>query len=152
MENVHNCGFSHFKRAGFNFLPAFSKLYILTIRQHFCLKQECNFIPFFCSNEDVISPKYLNQGFVAYKVIVLIINRTYFFMQVILAYFLTLFSKEGKDQESIQSRMTRDTTWESDKNTINHHKQECQEVSPFPAGDHKDAMNRQENKTNTKHK
>ena len=73
-------------------------------------------------------------------------------MQVTLAYFLTHSSKEGKEQESIQSRLTRDTTWESDKNTINHHKQDRQEVSPFPAGDHKDAMKRQENKTNTKHK
>ena len=33
--------------------------------------------------------------------------------------------------------LTHDTTWESDKNKIKHHKQE---VSPFPAGDHKAAM------------
>ena len=32
---------------------------------------------------------------------------------------------------------TQDTMYESDKNTIKHHKQESQEVSPFPAGDHK---------------
>ena len=32
----------------------------------------------------------------------------------------------------------------SDKSTRKHHKQESQEVSPFPAGDHKTAKNRQE--------
>ena len=37
--------------------------------------------------------------------------------------------------------LTQDTIWESDKNTIKHHTQESQEVSP---GDHKAAMNRQE--------
>ena len=37
-----------------------------------------------------------------------------------------------------------DTTWESNKYTIKHHKQESQEVSPFPAGDHKATMNSQE--------
>ena len=37
--------------------------------------------------------------------------------------------------------LTQNTTWESDKNTIKHHKQE---LSPFPAGDHKAAMNRRE--------
>ena len=41
---------------------------------------------------------------------------------------------------------------ESDKNTRKHCIQEIQEVSPFPAGDHKAAMNRQESMTNTKHK
>ena len=48
--------------------------------------------------------------------------------------------------------LTQDTTRESDKKTIKHHIQESQEVSPFPAGDHKAAMNRHENKTNTKYK
>ena len=46
--------------------------------------------------------------------------------------------------------LTQYTTSESDKNTIKHHIQESQEVGPFPAEDHKAAMNRQENKTNTK--
>ena len=50
------------------------------------------------------------------------------------------------------SHLTQDTTWESDKNTRKHHIQEGQEVSPFPAGDHKAAMNRQESMTNTKRK
>ena len=36
------------------------------------------------------------------------------------------------------SNLTQDTTWESDKNTINT-TNESQEVSPFPAGDHKAA-------------
>ena len=46
----------------------------------------------------------------------------------------------------IQSSTTlnQDNTWESNKNTINHHTQESQEVSPFPAGDHKATANRQE--------
>ena len=48
--------------------------------------------------------------------------------------------------------LTKDITRESDKNTIKHHTQESKEVSPFPAGDHKAALNRQESMTNTKHK
>ena len=39
------------------------------------------------------------------------------------------------------SHLTHDTTWESDINTIKHHIQESQEVSPFPAGDHKATVN-----------
>ena len=39
--------------------------------------------------------------------------------------------------------------WESNKYTIKHHTQESQEVIPFPAGDHKGTMNRQEK--NDKH-
>ena len=37
--------------------------------------------------------------------------------------------------------LTQDTEWESNKNTINIINK-SQEVSPFPAGDHKAAMNR----------
>ena len=40
--------------------------------------------------------------------------------------------------------LTQDHTWKNDKNTQKHHVQESQEVSLFPAGDHKAAMNRQE--------
>ena len=47
--------------------------------------------------------------------------------------------------------LTQDTTWESDKNTIKHHKREPI-GQPFPAGDHKAAMNRRESMTNTRHK
>ena len=51
--------------------------------------------------------------------------------------------KDGKDEESIQSSTTPDPgyQWESDNVTIRHHK-ESQEVSPFPAGEHKAITNR----------
>ena len=51
----------------------------------------------------------------------------------------TTQSKQGcKDQESIQSSTTPDPgyQWESDKLTVDT-TNESQEVSPFPAGDHK---------------
>ena len=38
---------------------------------------------------------------------------------------------------------TQDTIWENDKNTRKHYIRESQEVSPFPAGDHKAARKRQ---------
>ena len=47
--------------------------------------------------------------------------------------------------------LTQDTTWESDKTMRKHQIQESQEVSPFPADDHKAAMNRQDSMTDTKH-
>ena len=64
---------------------------------------------------------------------------------------LYLHSKEeGKDQESIQSSTEHHVgKWQ---NTRKHHIQESQEVSPFPAGDHKAAMNRQDRMTDTKYK
>ena len=46
----------------------------------------------------------------------------------------------GKDQESIQSRTTPD----QGHHMVKYHIQKNQEVSPFPAGDHKASMNRQE--------
>ena len=46
---------------------------------------------------------------------------------------------------------TQATTWESNKNTINT-TNKSQEVSPFPAGDQKTAMNRHENMISTRHK
>ena len=50
--------------------------------------------------------------------------------------------------------LTQDTICESNKNTRKHHKQESQEVRPFPAGDHKAARNTQHSviKTNLKQK
>ena len=59
--------------------------------------------------------------------------------------------KDCKDQESYNQvpHLTQDTTWKSDKITIRHHQQD-QEVSPFPAGDHKAAMNRRESMANTR--
>ena len=54
--------------------------------------------------------------------------------------------KEGKDQESIQSSTTPDNgyQWESDNVTIIqlYITNESQEVSPFPASDHKTSTNR----------
>ena len=47
--------------------------------------------------------------------------------------------------------LTQDTTWESNKTTINI-TNKSQEVSPFPAGDHKAAMNRRKSMTFTRHK
>ena len=48
-----------------------------------------------------------------------------------------------RDEQSIQSSTIPDPgyQWESDKLTVRHHKRE-QEVSPFPAGDHKAQINR----------
>ena len=48
---------------------------------------------------------------------------------------------------------TRDTIWESDKNTRKHNTKESQEASLFPACDHKAARYRQDSLTkNMKHK
>ena len=59
--------------------------------------------------------------------------------------------KDGKDQAMIQvPHLTQDTTWESNKNTINI-TNKSQEVSHFPAGDHKAEMNRRESMRNTRH-
>ena len=60
-----------------------------------------------------------------------------------------LSKDEGRDQESKQSSTTPDpsTMLESDKNTRNHHTQERKEVSPFPAGDRKDAGKTQNSTT-----
>ena len=46
--------------------------------------------------------------------------------------------------------LTKDTILDSDKSTRKHHKQESQEVSPFPAGDHKAARNIQDSMANYK--
>ena len=63
-------------------------------------------------------------------------------------------SKKAKirNQYNQVPHLTQGTIWESDTTTIIHHTQESQEASPFAAGDHKAAMNRQESMTNTKHK
>ena len=49
------------------------------------------------------------------------------------------------------AHLTQDTTWESNKNTINI-TNKSQEVSPFPSGDLKAAMNRRESIRNTRQK
>ena len=46
---------------------------------------------------------------------------------------------------------TKDTTWESDKNTKKHYTQNNKDHNPFPAGNHKAARNRQ-NSMKDKHK
>ena len=58
--------------------------------------------------------------------------------------------KEEKDQESIQSRTTPDSgyQWEIKKNSQLDITNESQEVSPFPAGDHKASINRRARKHN----
>ena len=66
--------------------------------------------------------------------------------------------KSKEEKAKIRARynqvphLTQDTTWESDKNTRKHHIQESQDISPFQAGDHKAAMNRQDCMTDTKDK
>ena len=47
--------------------------------------------------------------------------------------------------------LSQDTKWESNKITINI-TNKSQEVSTFPSGDDKAAMNRRESMTNTRHK
>ena len=60
--------------------------------------------------------------------------------------------KGGKDQELIHSSTTAAPRYQIEKsqaqsNIVN----EGQEVSPFPSGDNKAAMNRRENMTHTRH-
>ena len=55
-----------------------------------------------------------------------------------------------RNQYNQISHLTQDTIWESDKNTRKHLIQESQEVSPFPASDHKVAKkSRHDNMMNT---
>ena len=78
----------------------------------------------------------------------------------LITFYRTSLSGNGKVRKKVKVRNrynqvplpTRDTVWESDKNIVKHHTQESQEVSPFPAGDHKATRNRKDNmaKTNTK--
>ena len=54
--------------------------------------------------------------------------------------------KEGKDQESIQSSTTPDRRYQITKGKVTNSQlditNESQEVSPFPAGDHKASISR----------
>ena len=70
--------------------------------------------------------------------------------QALILYILYKSKKEGKDQESIQSSATPvpGYQWESDNFTITDISNESQEVSPFPAGDHKTLINRRTQKHN----
>ena len=76
------------------------------------------------------------------------------FPNVLTYFFIFKIRKKAKirNQYNQTPRLTQDTICVCDKYTIKHHIQESQDVSPFPAGDHKAAMNRQENRTNMKHK
>ena len=68
--------------------------------------------------------------------------------------FMHIESKiDDKDQKRYTQvpHLIQDTIWESNKNTINF-TNKSQEVSPFPAGDHKAAMSRRECMRNTRHK
>ena len=60
--------------------------------------------------------------------------------------------EEGKDNQV--PHLTRGTIWESDTNSRKHHSRESQEISPFPAGDHKAIRNGQDSiiKATVKHK
>ena len=51
--------------------------------------------------------------------------------------------KEGKDQEWIQSSTTPDPGYQWESDITLDITNESQEVSPFPAGDHKASTNRQ---------
>ena len=61
---------------------------------------------------------------------------------------ISLNHSKEEDNDNTIPHLTQDTIWESDKNTRTHHKQESQEVSSFPAGDHKE----QTRQYDTKHK
>ena len=56
-----------------------------------------------------------------------------------------------RNQYNRVPHLSQDTKWESNKITINI-TNESQEISPFPSGDHKTAMNRRESMTNTRHR
>ena len=73
---------------------------------------------------------------------------------IVLSVDLMFYDIDSKKNAKIRNRynLTQDIKWESDKNTRKHHIQESQEASPFPAGDHNAAMNRQDSMTDTKYK
>ena len=60
--------------------------------------------------------------------------------------------KDGKDQESIQSSTTPDPGYHMGKWQQLNITNKTQEVSPFPACDHKAAMNRHESMKKARHK
>ena len=60
-------------------------------------------------------------------------------------------AKNRKRYNQVPHLTGQDTTWERNKNTINI-TNKSQEVSRFPAGDHKAPMNRRDSMRNTRHK
>ena len=65
-----------------------------------------------------------------------------------------VIKKKGKlrNQYNQVPNLTQHNPWESDYNTRKHHIQEGQEASPFQAGGHRAAMDRQDSMKDTKHK
>ena len=59
----------------------------------------------------------------------------------------TLENVQRSGIDTIKYHIRTLAIWESDKNTRKHHIPESQEVSPFPAGDHKAARNREDSMT-----
>ena len=59
--------------------------------------------------------------------------------------------KDSKDQDNQVPHLSQDTKWETNKITINI-TNKSQEVSPFPSGDIKAAMNRRASMTIAIHK
>ena len=80
------------------------------------------------------------------------VRNAHYSLYATLLYPLITCKNEGKDQESIHSSIRPGPGYHKKKPTIKHHKQESQEVIPFPAGDHKATINRQEQMINRNHK
>ena len=57
-----------------------------------------------------------------------------------------------RNQFNQRPQLSQNTIWESDKNTRKDNAQQSQQVSLFPAGDHKAARNKQYSMTDTKRK
>ena len=77
-------------------------------------------------------------------------------MPYVITKFTTIIVKVRKvtkimNQYNQVQQLMQDTTWERYPNTINI-TNKSQEVSLFPAGDHKSAFDRRESKKNEKHK
>ena len=87
-----------------------------------------------------------------HKILVLVLSEA---LEVeILARITIKVRKKAKirDRYNQVPHLTKDTTWESDKDTRKYHTQESQEVSTFPGGDHKAATNIKDSMTDQKHK
>ena len=76
----------------------------------------------------------------------------FLFVQDLLRHIKVIKKVKIRNRYNHVPHLTQDTTWESDMNTLKHHIQQSQVISPFLAGDHKAAMNRPEGMTNMKHK
>ena len=97
---------------------------------------------------DRVKPLYYVKVIWQLNKILVIMNRKYHNHKL-----QTKVRKEVKIRKQYNQvpHLTQDTTWESNKNTISITNKSL-EFSPFPAGDHKSAMNRRKGMRNTKHK